>query len=1107
MEPSTSSGRPFADPLPRIWSPPGRPTVNVNTSILSQTPSTPVERSPHPSAPNSSSSSPWLQQMALAAGSSSQPLPFNVQHTSPTMPSMPRASDLPSQATSRSSLANGDWGHVFSSPLDPSTFAALAASGVLPPPANGLPSSLPATAMRSNDYGRVPSAPYVKDAPRANQPWTPIHSPYSGTPPMSQRVSPSHIRTQSGNLSYSKRKSPGAGLDHAFSSGDLPGLVHDKQSPVTPHVYGPQLPGPAYRGELPLNAINGSPLETFSAGFQSPDSIYSDPPRAGIPPSLWMSPTSTAPSSPNFPEPPFTPLNSLAIPSHLLADPLPGTSSSPSTYSTYADSNRSTAPTSAGSPKPTPKFSDLFTDELFPLRKPSVNDSSFPSPIVSGSPDLKSSELFLEDVDPEKLAREDPLATQVWKMYAKTKATLPHGQRMENLTWRMMALALKKKKEDEEKRSGEKPAQGDRPSASTEGTAETASERPAASSDKQDQAASEERGRPKGKAKVRVVGFDGTNQDGVEDPDEVPMDWRAMSRSRSRVPMDWRPASRSRSRPPMAGVMAEQQNQFKFPSMSPPKSLSSPSKPIPVSQASGRRSPRSSLTAQMGLTAVYETSAEHNPYADIPPFSALSSPGGHPASLPSFGLHGFTRASMSTAPSPEQRTFPKHVRKTSFDHTVAKEGIFVGVSGRHQVNGRPLSPEKVLGMKRRADAPHAESMLRGDPVAVDAVGLQEQQDVERGSPFPSSAFNFSFPPYENFFDVPGGATSPNTLSHSLGNPMKQRLSEAYSDSLPQSMNGTYSPVEPGSEGLSAAAAAASAAVAEGYATLNVANMAHLDDNSLDYQQLLGMGMMFPNLDNHSSIHHPYTHVDPTQILPGHIDHGEGAFQSFHPSPSSDGWGNGLNSSSNASPEPYNTSNASTPPSVEGMPSGSSSRNPPRKIVTTKRLSQDASRSGRKNTPELAPGNSGKGSDENGESSPTVCTNCQTTNTPLWRRDPEGQPLCNACGLFFKLHGVVRPLSLKTDVIKKRNRASGTQHSASRKGGGALPKLAASSTRPRSSTTGTMSGGLSGSRLSPTSRIGASAAGGSMKRQRRTSAGAQMISSSTSRKDSDEGTGV
>ncbi|WFD41488.1 Sodium- and chloride-dependent GABA transporter 1 [Malassezia psittaci] len=53
--------------------------------------------------------------------------------------------------------------------------------------------------------------------------------------------------------------------------------------------------------------------------------------------------------------------------------------------------------------------------------------------------------------------------------------------------------------------------------------------------------------------------------------------------------------------------------------------------------------------------------------------------------------------------------------------------------------------------------------------------------------------------------------------------------------------------------------------------------------------------------------------------------------------------------------------------------------------------------------------------------PIVCSNCQTTKTPLWRRDNEGNALCNACGLFQRLHGVMRPLSLKTDVIKKRNR--------------------------------------------------------------------------------------
>ncbi|KAL8968445.1 MAG: hypothetical protein Q9183_002454 [Haloplaca sp. 2 TL-2023] len=51
----------------------------------------------------------------------------------------------------------------------------------------------------------------------------------------------------------------------------------------------------------------------------------------------------------------------------------------------------------------------------------------------------------------------------------------------------------------------------------------------------------------------------------------------------------------------------------------------------------------------------------------------------------------------------------------------------------------------------------------------------------------------------------------------------------------------------------------------------------------------------------------------------------------------------------------------------------------------------------------------------------VCQNCTTSTTPLWRRDEYGAVLCNACGLFLKLHGSPRPISLKTDVIKSRNR--------------------------------------------------------------------------------------
>ena len=53
--------------------------------------------------------------------------------------------------------------------------------------------------------------------------------------------------------------------------------------------------------------------------------------------------------------------------------------------------------------------------------------------------------------------------------------------------------------------------------------------------------------------------------------------------------------------------------------------------------------------------------------------------------------------------------------------------------------------------------------------------------------------------------------------------------------------------------------------------------------------------------------------------------------------------------------------------------------------------------------------------------PPVCQNCGTSTTPLWRRNELGATLCNACGLFLKLHGRARPMNLKTDTIKSRNR--------------------------------------------------------------------------------------
>jgi len=162
--------------------------------------------------------------------------------------------------------------------------------------------------------------------------------------------------------------------------------------------------------------------------------------------------------------------------------------------------------------------SDILSDSLFTSRRGTDGASTFPSPVLSGSPDLHSTALSPTDAsqcDPEKLAKDDPLATQVWRMYARTKANLPHAQRMENLTWRMMALALKKKK-DEEAKQGTEPGEFDQ--AGVQVKKEPGEDVfPTAGDNKVE--VEEERGRriDKGKTKVSVEGFDGANQDSTED--------------------------------------------------------------------------------------------------------------------------------------------------------------------------------------------------------------------------------------------------------------------------------------------------------------------------------------------------------------------------------------------------------------------------------------------------------------------------------------------------------------------------------------------------------------------------------------------------------------
>lgn len=71
-----------------------------------------------------------------------------------------------------------------------------------------------------------------------------------------------------------------------------------------------------------------------------------------------------------------------------------------------------------------------------PARRGMLEEPYFPSfGNDAGSPSVES---------PEELQKNDPLGTQIWKLYSRAKTQLPNAERMENLTWRMMAMNMRR---------------------------------------------------------------------------------------------------------------------------------------------------------------------------------------------------------------------------------------------------------------------------------------------------------------------------------------------------------------------------------------------------------------------------------------------------------------------------------------------------------------------------------------------------------------------------------------------------------------------------------------------------------------------------------------
>ncbi|CAD5229345.1 unnamed protein product [Bursaphelenchus okinawaensis] len=73
----------------------------------------------------------------------------------------------------------------------------------------------------------------------------------------------------------------------------------------------------------------------------------------------------------------------------------------------------------------------------------------------------------------------------------------------------------------------------------------------------------------------------------------------------------------------------------------------------------------------------------------------------------------------------------------------------------------------------------------------------------------------------------------------------------------------------------------------------------------------------------------------------------------------------------------------------------------------------------------------------------VCTNCKGSSTTLWRRNHKGEPVCNACGLYYKLHQVDRPISMKKEGVQTRKRKPRNPEGPSRRNRGHNSTITAS----------------------------------------------------------------
>ncbi|KAJ5110239.1 Nitrogen regulatory protein nrfA [Penicillium argentinense] len=649
--------------------------------------------------------------------------------------------------------------------------------------------------------------------------------------------------------------------------------------------------------------------------------------------------------------------------------------------------------------------------------------------------------------NPDELQKQDPLAAQIWRLYTRTKSQLPNQERMENLTWRMMAMSLKRKEQQQRAQQSQK-------------------------SQTQAHNQNEESPAPSGIAQLRLSDQDSTspqdqmnleanpdamNLDDFIVPFDSPVDYSshpAVDRHFTATPTSSIPIKSRKDQQHLVDSAAaasfphppqDQRKNSEFGYV--PRRVRKTSVDerqffaglaVPTRKRPADASPQVPPVSNAMMAHHSELTAGLPDYSLDQP-SAFAMPGNgsvgggprrhqhhHTASGISFGLDTFGVGEETGIHSagPYQQHFTFSPSDSPMTASNPFSSLYAQTPLASSLNSTEFFSPPPSGYQSAVSTPQPiyegeQSMFFNDAPSVDSQAhrripnyIQQRSSNLSASLQPRHLFNSANGEYQS------ATSGPPTAMHSAGFSMSQQ----HVDPTQVLGGGEYSTNAPSGSMFTFGGDSDNEDDDHSFERGGIAmpnDFASMDDVS-DMNTGLNWDTGFPgsvqSLPGFSGHHRKHVTIGSTDMIDGPAEWQHGT---------SLGRGHGSAASvsdvRNRDRQQKIARTSSTPnaqqllrQSMNGTTSGPPTNHPSPSTPPESGLSSAVP------SRPASPGGSKNGDPNAG---PTTCTNCFTQTTPLWRRNPEGQPLCNACGLFLKLHGVVRPLSLKTDVIKKRNRSS------------------------------------------------------------------------------------